>query len=67
MSFLNFDEYDKCLNNTQFNLIYTNVLTGPQNIGPTGLLNWAELSLELGRVVLVQDFIGPSSKEYRRN
>ena len=39
--------------------IYTNVLTGPQNIGPTGLLNWAELSLELGRSILVRDFIGP--------
>ena len=23
-------------------------------------MNWAELSYELGRVVLVQDFIGPS-------
>ena len=31
-----------------------------QNIRPTGLLCWADLSLELGRVVLVRDFIGPS-------
>ena len=27
---------------------------------PSCLLNWAELSLELGRVVLVRNFIGPS-------
>ena len=30
------------------------------SFGPSCLLNWAELSLELGRVVLVRDFIGPS-------
>ena len=30
------------------------------SFGPSCLLNWAELSLELDRVVLVRDFIGPS-------
>ena len=29
------------------------------SFGPSCLLNWAELSLELGRVVLVRNFIGP--------
>ena len=30
------------------------------SFGPSCLLNWAELSYELGRVVLIRDFPGPS-------
>ena len=30
------------------------------SFGPSCILNWDDLSLELGRVVLVRNFIGPS-------